>query len=293
MEKTDLSIEAPRRSLILLACGAIAGLALAGYGLFTAPGSKTSAMPEGAIALVNNRVILLSDYRTQLEALYEVPVDKATAEQRKAVLDSMVTEELLVQRGLEIDLPASEAGVREALVAGVNRTTTLDLEAKKPADADLKAYFTAHPEKYRSTGMMTLHRLVAPVGAEPLAREATQALRKGMRPEKAARRFGLKPSAPQGREELDIAVARVLGDKVYGVAEKLSAGEVSEPIAASDGLHILVMAARRPSVPLEFEAARDRVASDMKRDARRRAQEEYAQFLRSKAESLFAPGYGP
>ena len=294
MKKTDPSIEAPRRSLILLACGAIAGIALAAYGLFTAPGSKTRAMPEGAIALVNNRMILLSDYRTQLEALYDVALEKATAEQRKAVLESMITEELFVQRGLEIELPASDASVREALVAGVQRASMADLEAKKPTEDALKAWFAAHRDQYRSTGMMSLRHLVAPAGSPRSAQQAAQALRKGLAPDAAIARFGLKEAAAPSREEQpDIAVKRALGDVLYAEADKLSAGQVSDPVADDEGVHILVMVGRRLSVPLEFEAAREGIASDIKRDARRRAQEEYARFLRGKAEILLAPGYGP
>ena len=286
--------EYPRRSLILFAIGALVGLALAGYGLFTAQGSKAGHIPDGAIALVNNRVILLSDYKTQLEALYEVPLEKATAEQRKAVLENMISEELQVQRGLEVDLAASDQGVREALVAGVQRTSTADVEAKKPADDELRSYFAKHPDKFRSTGMMALRNLVAPADAPRAAEQAVQALRSGMPADAAMKRFGLKPSAPEGgAEEPDIALKRTLGEKLFAAAEGLSAGQVSDPIAGPDGIHILVMAARRPSVPLEFDAARERIAADMKRERQQQAREEYVRFLRGKAEILLAPGYGP
>ncbi len=292
--------EMPRRSLAMLAAGALIGLVLAGYALFTAPGSTTDKIPPGAIALVNHRQILLSDYRSQLQNLYGVSLEKATPAQRKAVLESMIAEELLVQRGLEIDLPATDPAVREALVGGVELTSAADIDARKPGEAELKAWFAAHRDKYTSNGSMLLRDLVVPVGhgvsaeqSSRIAASAVQALRQGMTPKEAIARFGLKEANGSGAEEqIDIAVARALGDDLFAVARRLDAGAVGDPVTRPDGIHVLFMERRRREVPLEFDAARDRVASDLKRDAVDQAHAEYVRFLRGKAEVLLTPGYG-
>ena len=292
--------EVPRRSLALLAFGALVGLALAGYALFTAPGTTTDVVPQGAIALVNHRQILLSDFRSQLQNLYGVALEKASVAQRKEVLESMISEELLVQRGLEIDLPATDPSVREALVSGVELTGAADIEARKPAEAELRAWFVAHRDKYTSNGSMLLRNLVMPVDhglsaeqASKVAEGAARALRKGMTSREAIAGFGLKDAGSSGaQEQLDIAIARALGDDLFAVAKRLAAGEVSEPVAMPDGIHVLVMEKRRPEVPLEFDAVRERVASDLKHDAVDRAHVEYVRFLRGKAEVRLTPGYG-
>lgn len=140
---------ATTRSLAMLALGALAGLGLAGYGLFSAPAGD--ARLPGVLARVNQGQILQSDFRTQVETLYDVPFDKSTVQQRQQVLDSMIGEELLVQRGMEIGLPATNATVREALVEAVNLQSTAHIDAGPPAEAQLRAYFNAHPERYMST----------------------------------------------------------------------------------------------------------------------------------------------
>jgi parvulin-like peptidyl-prolyl isomerase len=292
--------EIPRRSLALLAFGALVGLALAGYALFTAPGTTTDVVPRGAIALVNHRQILLSDYRSQLQNLDGVALEKASLVQRREVLESMISEELLVQRGLEIDLPATDPSVREALVSGVELTGAADIEARKPAEADLRAWFAVHRDQYTSNGSMLLRNLVVPVdhglaAAQPsrIAEGVAQALRKGMTSRQAIARFGLKDAGPSGSEaQLDIAVARALGDDLFAVAKRLAAGEVSDPVTAPDGIHVLVMEKRRREVPLEFDAARERVESDLKHEAVHQAHAEYVRFLRGKAEVRLTPGYG-
>jgi hypothetical protein len=66
----DFSRTDSRRSFLLLALGAMAGLAMAGYGLFTAKGTSTGRLPPEDIALVNQKPIYRSDFFIQSQALY-------------------------------------------------------------------------------------------------------------------------------------------------------------------------------------------------------------------------------
>ncbi len=68
---TDLlkaSAVSTMRAMILCACGALLGLGIAGYGLFTASGTSTRHVPPENVAMVNQRPILRSDFITQLES---------------------------------------------------------------------------------------------------------------------------------------------------------------------------------------------------------------------------------
>jgi len=64
----DLSKPHVRRSMVLLALGALLGLAIAGYGLFTAKGTRSRSVPPEDLALVNNRPILRSDFMAQVQS---------------------------------------------------------------------------------------------------------------------------------------------------------------------------------------------------------------------------------
>src|ERR1700723_3582144 len=108
-----------RRSMLFFALGALIGLVIAGYGLFTAKGTRSHSVPPEDLALVNNRPILRSDFMTQVQTEFATPFAESLPEQRAKVLQEMVAEELQVQRGLEIDLPSFDPDVRSALVAGV------------------------------------------------------------------------------------------------------------------------------------------------------------------------------
>src|SRR5262245_27676424 len=100
----DFSQAHTRRSLTLLAAGALVGLAIAGYGLFTAQGTATHSIPPEAIATVNGRLILRTDFVTQVQTQFGITFKESTREQRERVLQDMIDEELMVQRGLEADL---------------------------------------------------------------------------------------------------------------------------------------------------------------------------------------------
>ena len=135
-----------RRALVLLALGAMAGLLLAGWGLFnSAPAHR---VPPHAVALVNGRPILRTDFRAQVEVLQSEPFDKTTAAQRREVLQSMIEEELFVQRGLEVGLPDSDPDVRSALAGAVRLQASADVRATALDETALRRWFGAHAQRY-------------------------------------------------------------------------------------------------------------------------------------------------
>lgn len=291
-----LSIAGPRRSLWALAIGALAGLALAGYSLFTAAGTGAHGVPPNAVALVNQRLVLRSDFHNQVEALSGQSFDATSAPQRQQVLDSMITEELLVQRGLEIGLPNTDSDVREALVGAVNLQIGLPLRAQQPGDEALRRYFEAHRDAFMSVGRLRVRDLVLPIGpgeaaATALARahDAARELRAGADVQAVSRRFGLHETGHvDAEEQLDLTAKAQLGDALFAVAAKLGSGDVSEPVEQPGAVHLLVVVHRvAPQVPA-FDAARPQVLAAYQRDAQERLQREYVAFLRGRSEVLIA-----
>src|SRR5438093_737815 len=76
--KWSLAEPGARRSLLLLAAGAVIGLGIAGFGLFTAKGTASHTVPPEDAALVNQQPILISDFTTQLQSEFGIPIGKAT-----------------------------------------------------------------------------------------------------------------------------------------------------------------------------------------------------------------------
>ena len=100
----------------------------------------------------------------------------------------------------------------------------------------------------------------------------------------------IEPRPVSGRS-FDFAVQTRLGEALFRMAARLESGEVSDPLEANDGVHILVMVERQKSIPLPFEKARERAMGDYLADARERLLHAELTYLRSKADILVAPEF--
>lgn len=297
----DFANNNSRRSFVLLGAGAIIGLMIAGYGLFTAAGTATNTVPPEYIAVVNQRPIYRSDYLIQLQATFSIPYEEATAEQRQKILDDMINEELLVERGLEADLVSYDPDVRNTLVAGAELQMYADVLAKQPSDAELHAWYDQHREQYSTMAVLRLRDLVLDVisgesGEQLTARaQATvAALRAGKPVDAVMQQYKLHDSLhlqQAGKPDLDdnfeFAVEAKLPKAVFKALQPLQAGEISEPVNVNgDGTHIVVMMMRRQSEPLNFEDVRSNVWTDIKNAEQEKVRNSTLNYLRSKSQIL-------
>jgi hypothetical protein len=298
----DISRPRPSRSMGLLALGALLGLIIAGYGLFTAKGTRSRGVPPEAIALVNNLPILRSDFITQVQTQFVIPFARSTTQQRKKVLEDMIAEELMVQRGLEIDLSSYDPDVRAAMVAGVELEVSADVLAEQPDEAQLRDYYARHRAKYVTEGVMRLHELVARATgsvsvdqAISTAQQAVAALRAGVPIDAVMRQYHLVDSGrllDAGRVDtgdiLEFAAKVKLGLEMYGAASRLQSGEISDAIRQSDGAHIIVMVQHRFPIQQEYEAAADKAWTDYKNDGLAGARAANIEYLRGRADILLS-----
>ena len=274
-----------KRSLVVFAVGAVIGLVMAGFALFTAKGTSTLVVPPEDVALVNQQPVSRSDFYLQLKALYNADFDHTTRDQRQKVLDQMIREELFVQRGKELDVASVDPDVRTAMVAAVEQGIAADVIASRPSDEKLTAYYKAHQAAYSSEGIMTVRDMVfAPANAAA----AAQALRAGRAVDAVVAQYAGKDSGRVDGEEFYFAAKIHLGDTLFNAAQALTPGAVSAPITSGDGTHVLVMVANRPPVPMSFPDARARVLNDYQKEAIARLQGGDENFFRKRANVLIA-----
>ena len=288
----------PRRSLLIYAMGAIIGLLLAGFSLFTAKGTSVKSFPPEDVALVNGRPILRSDFRTQTQIEAGVPFEQTTPAQRHKVLNEMIDEELLVQRGLEIDLAASDPDVRSAMTAGVDLQVDADVISQRPTRQELSDYYNRHIDKYSSDGVMRVTDLVMPIGtgkvedAVAKAKQATAELDSGASIDAVSAKYGLKDSGRIDHDDnFDFAVKAKLGPDIYAALRDLKPGQASAPVQQPDGIHVVVLTKRIAEVKLDFAKAQDNVWQDFKKDAREQNERANLKYLKSRAEIELAPEF--
>jgi hypothetical protein len=277
-----------RRSFIFMGCGAVFGLMMAGYSLFTARGTSTLSVPPEDVALVNQQPISRSDYLLQLQTLYGVDLQHATAAQRRKVLDDMIREELFVQRGKELDVASTDPDVRAAMVNSVEQEIAADAVTSQPTEAQLRGYYALHRARYASEGVMTMRDYVFPPGESKAAADAAEALKKTPpTPDLLARWHGAD-SGKVADEEFYFAAKIHLGEPLFEMARNLPDGGVSAPIARADAIHVMYMFKNKKPVPFDFQAARDRVLTDYRNDAIGHLRTGDEAFLRKRANVLIA-----
>jgi hypothetical protein len=103
----------------LLAVGAVAGLVLAAHGLLASGPRQGEALPERVVARVNGSEILTEDYLRLVAGLERDTREIADEKSRRHVLDRMIDEEVLVQRGLELGLAESDRRIRANVTAAM------------------------------------------------------------------------------------------------------------------------------------------------------------------------------
>jgi parvulin-like peptidyl-prolyl isomerase len=278
----DLAKVNSKRSFFLAICGAVIGLLLAGYSLFTARGTSTLRVPAEDVALVNQQPISRSDYLLQLQSLYSVEFSHATQEQRQKVLNDMIREELFVQRGKELDVASTDPDVRNALVNAVELEIASDAITSQPTEAALRSYYQAHPERYASEGIMTVEDYVFPANGVAVS-QAIDALKIQAPTPDLIARFGGKSSGKVGDEEFYFAAKIHLGDRLFEAARGLPQGGVSAAIEVPDGIHVLYMQKNVKPALQDFATARVQVLSDYRNERIRRLTTGDEAFLRKRA----------
>jgi hypothetical protein len=219
--------------------------------------------------------------------------------ERLKVLDEMIREELFVQRGLELDFPGTDPDTRTALVAAVEQQVVADVTTHQPADAELRKHFEENRASYATEGTMALHNLVLPKakssGPDALAtvKKAAEALRAHIPLEEVEKTYGLQELVPDhaSDEQFYFAQKIHLGEALYERALELNDGEVSEPLAADDGVHIVQMVKQVKPLPLTFERVRSQVLNDYITAAKKRLEDADLQYLRDKGDILIADDY--
>jgi parvulin-like peptidyl-prolyl isomerase len=287
----------PRRAFILLGVGAVSGLLIAGVGLFTSKGTTVDFVPPEDVALVNQQPILQVDFDAQLQTVYGITPDKASAAQKRKILHDMIREEVYVQRGLELGMPESDPDTRNALVSSVEQQVLADITTDSPSDQKLQAYYDSHRNRYASEGSITVTDLLAPatgaglVAAEAKARDATAALQHGMTASEAAARLGLTDTKKTSGEEFYFAARIHLGAVLFDAATQLKSGQASAPVRIGDGYHVLAVTQNTPPVGMSFAQAREQVLTDYKNDAEALLQANEEKFLIGRADILVADRY--
>jgi hypothetical protein len=148
--------KANRRALWLLTAGGVVGILLGIAAALSERGPTISVLPDGAIALVNGRPIREEDYARAVALVEGDKRTEVTAEDRDHILDRLIEEELLIQRGIEIGLVDSDRSVRKAITQAMLASIVAESASAQPSEGELHTFYAENPSLFtRSTGAAT------------------------------------------------------------------------------------------------------------------------------------------
>lgn len=255
------------RPIWFLGAGAALGAALAAVGL--AGGVRPAPrVPADAVATVNGVPIARATYAAALAAVAGDRKDGALdPEVRQRVLDRLIEEELLVQRGLALGLARLDPRVRADLVAAVLGQVTADAAlVAPPALTELAALRDAEPERFRRAPR-TVVTTAWFAGADGEARAA--AARAALVDDASWTRLradGDRPTVvvPTGAVPAG-ALVDVVGPTATRAALTLPVGTISPPIVTSGGAWLLRVEARDDGGVAALAEARPAVEAEWRK----------------------------
>lgn len=191
----------------------------------------------------------------------------------------------LYREALEMGLHESDIVVRRRLVQRMR----LDLEAaalaEEPGEAELRAHFEAHRERYTSPARVAFQQAYYREERVEAAEQALAALRAADAPPEA-RPDGADPflhsatQPSQSHEELAERFGAAFADAAFAAEP----GRWSGPLPSAYGHHLVHVRERVPARALPFEEVRERVRLSLLGERRERALREGVAALRAEAE---------
>ena len=258
-----------------LIAGAMAGLLAAGYGILRQADSG-SALPANAVARVNDQIISRDSYD---RALARLAVYGAADHEKALLLQRLVDDELLVQRGLELGMARSDTEVRNAIVDSLIASITAEADAASPTDEELELYLAEHADRFSFTASVSV--VAWQTDDESLAQSFISALRNDG-DAAASDLIGPVPDLPPGLMPVEI-LRDYLGPGIAAAAADMPVG--SSAVFARRGRWLVVQVLQKESaVVTDLASIRNRVLLDYRRSLANQTLEDYVDDLQRRAD---------
>jgi len=277
-----------RRPLLWLASGAVLGVVLAAVGLL----AGGDAVPPGAVALVNGTPIYGEDHARLVAGLESDTRRVATPEMRKRVLDRMIDEELLVQRGLKLGLARSDRRIRGDITQAMIRSVVVEVEDRVPSDSELRDFYAKESGFFRQPGRVRVEQVFfrAPPGADeaPVRARAEQARERLLAGDPLAqvrKALGDPEVSPLPDALLPpMKLRQYIGPTALRRVLAMTKGAVGEPVHTGTGVHVFVLRDREAPRTPPLDEIREQVRAEWVRRAGDRALRKYLDDLRERAD---------
>ncbi|MEX2327935.1 MAG: hypothetical protein WD558_09395 [Pseudomonadales bacterium] len=231
---------------LLLVLGAATGVIMAAAGLLQTAGG----LPDDAVARVNHVTLSQSRFDQYVDLINSV---SRTDKDREYILERMIEEELLVQRGLELGMVNLNSTVRNAIVQAVT-SRFRDSDTQVPDQTSLAEFYEAHRGYFTPASQYQVEVITPPDFPLPITPLTQKSLIEYLGPDLTERVLSLDP------------------------------GETSTKIESNDTVFQFRMLTRTIGEAPPLQAIRASVIREYQRQQNQAAFDDYIRWLRDRAD---------
>lgn len=260
-----------------LVAGALAGLLAAGFGILRQADSDDE-LPANAVARVNGQIIGRDNYD---RALARLGTNSTSSDETAWVLQRLVDDELLVQRGLELGMAQSDSTVRNAIVDSLIASVTAEADAASPGDEELQQYLSDNADRFSYTASLSV--AAWQTNDDAVAQSFVTELRNGSNVT-TSDAIDPVPDLPPGLMQVEL-LRDYLGPGIAAAAAEMPVG--SSAVFARRGRWLVVQVLdKKSSVVTDLGSIRNRVLLDYRRSLADKTLRDYLDDLRRRADLI-------
>ena len=262
----------------------IIGVLLVSQELFQSKSSNQYLRQQNAVALVNDMTISEDQFIKYISTLGIDVVDENDEELLEIVLEKMIEEELLLQKGIELELHKFDIQIRKAIIQQVIDSVLLQNE-EEVTEKELREYYENNKNKYQLSKLIHLDIIFLNSQREEDINLLFEAIST----------IGFAETKKQFHQELFFSIpdrlisikdcVQLLGSNICKEIFELNLNDISNPIKYENGsLVIRIRNTNRDIVDNDlFNRVYDKILFDFKNSEDDKYFKDYIQYLKENA----------
>jgi parvulin-like peptidyl-prolyl isomerase len=277
----------------MLGAGVALGILLAAAGALT---PTTRSFSGTVVARVNGKAITSHDLQVALERRASNEGRSAiTPEERQEVMNFLIDQELLVQRGVAIGLLESDRTVRKAVAMAAIDAIVAEVLKKEPTEEESRAFYESHKEVFTIPARVHVQHISFGGNGDltralAQAEQAFAAIVRGMSFAAAREQYGDKDSILVPDTLVPLQVLRShLGPTLAEAVLTMTRGAISPPLLSPSGYHLFRVVELRPEQVRPYQAVEQEVRAEYFRRKRDEALQQHLDDLHQRATIVLSP----
>jgi len=270
--------------------GILLGLVLIFIGIFNP--DKKQKLSDDIVALVDNHPILKSDLDLALKALSMNKDNQITSEQIQLVKDRLIDEQLLLQRGIDLDLHQTSNPIRKLIVNSMIDNILSENNDFLIDDKNLKKFYNDNISFFLPSKELRLKLIFLKFRSQEEDEKRLDTIRE--------RLINGDDFDIVSKEEGDTYLPKIpdtflperklkdyIDPNLVKNAFNLEDGQITSEIETDKGYCFLYLVESEKGEPLPFENMRDKIKSEYKRRKDEEALLNYIEWLRKKYDIIY------